>query len=96
MNVFWPLRTCRRLVVVGAMLIVAAEPASASIVTNLYRMNRVFEAITTTVQGAATAYKVHKLSGELTEVVKGQDVQVMTNLTAAHEYEGFAWGYDTA
>lgn len=62
--------------------------------TNLYHTNRVFTPIA--INAAQTRYSVTTMAGKLTEVIKGEDVQPISNETYATEYEAMAWGYESA
>jgi hypothetical protein len=64
--------------------------------TNLYHTNRVFRPLTFTNFPSISAYRVVTMAGQLTEVVGPTNVFINTNTTKAVEYEGFAWGYESA
>lgn len=64
--------------------------------TNLYHTNRVFNPVTLTNFPNVTAFQVVNMAGQLTQVVGPTNVFINSNLTKAVEYEGFAWGYESA
>ncbi|HMO52376.1 MAG TPA: hypothetical protein PKE26_15890 [Kiritimatiellia bacterium] len=64
--------------------------------TNLYHTNRVFSPVSIPVISNATAFQVVSMAGQLTQVVGPTNIFINSNTTKAVEYEGFAWGYDSA
>ena len=78
------------------LMVVFAPLATNAQVTNLYHTNRLFVATSSTVSGVTTMYKLYQAATQLTEIVGVTNVIFDTNATKAVEYEGFAWGYESA
>ncbi len=85
-----------RLITILAFILFLHSDATAQVVTNLYHTNRVFVATTSSIPGVVTAYKLYRAATQLTEIVGVTNVIYDTNATKAVEYEGFAWGYESA
>jgi len=78
--------------VLGLLTVSAAQAQT----TNLYHTNRVFSPIVLTNYPNISAYRLVNMASQLTEVVGTTNIFINTNATKAVEYEGFAWGYESA
>lgn len=83
-------------IVLGLISASFVAGAAKAQVTNIYHTNRVFVATTSSISGVTTAYKLYQAATQLTEIVGVTNVIYDTNATKAVEYEGFAWGYESA
>ncbi len=77
-------------------LCVVAHGTVSAQTTNLYHTNRVFKTIALTNFPRITAFRVATMAQQLTQVVGPTNIVINTNATKAVEYEGFAWGYESA
>ncbi len=87
-------RTCHLV----AFVLLSASLCCAVTVTNLYHTNRTFRPTPHNYLGMPTpsAYQAWSMAGELTALVGPTNIFEITNQTYATEYEGFAWGYESA
>lgn len=77
------------------LVVFAMSAATRAQVTNSYHFGRTFVPVTYT-SGTPTAYKVILGAKALTGIVGPTNIFVRSNETFATEYEGFAWGYESA
>lgn len=77
------------------LIVFAMSAATRAQLTNSYHFGRTFAPVTYT-SGSPTTYRVIMGAKALTGIVGPTNIFVRSNETYATEYEGFAWGYESA